>query len=474
MKRLIRKAALGRKGNILLNRRSIVTFTLAGVMGFGGSFAYAGEASASKLSDLQNEQNQILNKRSNLHQSIQEKNSHINKLENEKSGLEQQVEKLEREIVATNEKITQKEKQIADTKAEIEKLKAEIEELKSKIEKRDELLKERARNIQKNGGSVNYIDVFLGSESFGDFIDRFSAVTTIVSADREIMEEQQRDKDKLEEKKAEVEQKLADLNNMLKELEELKSGLKSQKAQKAEAAKQLEAEKKHVESEKLSLEEEEKILSAQSAAIQEAIKSENARIEQERKEREAAAAAAKAAQSQPSGGGTQSESSGGGAQSQSSGSESAAPKQNLVSNSGPSVSAPPVSSGLFTRPAAGYFSSGFGARGGGNHFGLDIAAKGKVSIVAAADGYVFRSYYSSSYGNVIFIRHNLGGRTYTTVYAHLSARNVSEGTSVSKGQHIGYMGNTGQSYGQHLHFEIHEGDWNASKSNAVDPRRYIN
>jgi murein DD-endopeptidase MepM/ murein hydrolase activator NlpD len=125
------------------------------------------------------------------------------------------------------------------------------------------------------------------------------------------------------------------------------------------------------------------------------------------------------------------------------------------------------------RPAAGYFSSGFGGRGGGFHYGLDIAARGTVPIVAAADGYVFQSYYSSSYGNVIFIRHNLNGRTYTTVYAHLSKRSVSAGTRVSKGQHIGYMGNTGQSYGQHLHFEIHEGDWNAAKSNAVDPRKYI-
>ncbi|MED4360541.1 M23 family metallopeptidase, partial [Geobacillus stearothermophilus] len=66
-----------------------------------------------------------------------------------------------------------------------------------------------------------------------------------------------------------------------------------------------------------------------------------------------------------------------------------------------------------------------------------------------------RSYYSSSYGNVIFVSHVINGQTYTTVYAHLEARLVGEGQHVRKGQVIGYMGNTGNSTGPHLHFELH-------------------
>ncbi|NIL29335.1 SH3 domain-containing protein [Bacillus thuringiensis] len=127
----------------------------------------------------------------------------------------------------------------------------------------------------------------------------------------------------------------------------------------------------------------------------------------------------------------------------------------------------------FIKPAAGSYSSGFGKRDGHMHYGLDIAASGNVPVVAAADGIATRSYYSASYGNVVFISHNINGQTYTTVYAHLNSRSVSVGQSVKQGQQIGIMGNTGQSEGQHLHFEIHKGDWNDQKSNAVDPKPYI-
>ncbi|WP_369899474.1 SH3 domain-containing protein [Bacillus manliponensis] len=127
----------------------------------------------------------------------------------------------------------------------------------------------------------------------------------------------------------------------------------------------------------------------------------------------------------------------------------------------------------FIKPAAGIYTSGFGKRGGQMHHGLDIAASGTVPVVAAADGVVTRSYYSSSYGNAVFMSHNLNGETYTTVYAHLDSRSVSVGQTVTQGQQLGFMGNTGQSNGQHLHFEVHKGDWNAQKSNAVDPKLYI-
>jgi murein DD-endopeptidase MepM/ murein hydrolase activator NlpD len=127
------------------------------------------------------------------------------------------------------------------------------------------------------------------------------------------------------------------------------------------------------------------------------------------------------------------------------------------------------------RPANGPVTSEFGARWGKFHYGIDIGKRGSsVPVVAAADGYVFRSYYSDSYGNVVFITHVIDGQVYTTVYAHLESRLVGEGQTVSKGQMIGYMGNTGRSFGAHLHFEIHRGPWTPSKSNAVNPRNYIN
>ncbi|WP_165350647.1 murein hydrolase activator EnvC family protein [Ectobacillus funiculus] len=127
----------------------------------------------------------------------------------------------------------------------------------------------------------------------------------------------------------------------------------------------------------------------------------------------------------------------------------------------------------FIKPAAGAFTSGFGMRGNENHKGVDIASSGAVPIVAAAAGTVIRSYYSNSYGNVVFISHQKDGKTYTTVYAHMRSRSVEQGQVVQQGQQIGVMGNTGASQGQHLHFEIHEGDWNIDKSNAVDPMLFL-
>jgi len=119
-------------------------------------------------------------------------------------------------------------------------------------------------------------------------------------------------------------------------------------------------------------------------------------------------------------------------------------------------------------------SSNYGQRDGRLHAGVDIAnANSNVPVVSSADGTVIRSYYSTSYGNVIFIAHNIDGQTFTTVSAHLEERIAEDGQKVKKGELIGYMGNTGNSFGKHLHFEIHKGNWNANKTNSIDPRPYL-
>lgn len=134
---------------------------------------------------------------------------------------------------------------------------------------------------------------------------------------------------------------------------------------------------------------------------------------------------------------------------------------------------PVPTSGDWMVPTQGKLSSGFGARSFDNHKGIDIAKPGQVPIVAAADGVVFRSYLSTTYGNCVMIRHNINGVQYETVYAHMRNRNVSEGTQVKKGQLLGYQGETGQAYGQHLHFEMHSPSWNINKSHVLNPLNFI-
>ncbi|MEH7236896.1 peptidoglycan DD-metalloendopeptidase family protein [Bacillus sp. JJ1562] len=116
-------------------------------------------------------------------------------------------------------------------------------------------------------------------------------------------------------------------------------------------------------------------------------------------------------------------------------------------------------------PVLGRITDTFGTRQG-NHKGLDIAAPLGDHIYAVEEGIVKGSDFKGSYGHVIFIEHPNG---FETVYAHLSKRSVQEGEKVEKGQLIGHIGSTGNSTGPHLHFEVHNGEWNSSRNNAVDP-----
>lgn len=117
-------------------------------------------------------------------------------------------------------------------------------------------------------------------------------------------------------------------------------------------------------------------------------------------------------------------------------------------------------------PVEGTISDFFGSRGG-EHKGIDIAGSINSNIRAVSNGIVSKSYYSDSYGHVVFILHQDEG--YETVYAHLNKRLVNEGESVKQGQSIGKMGNTGNSSGTHLHFEVHERSWSIAKENAINP-----
>lgn len=103
----------------------------------------------------------------------------------------------------------------------------------------------------------------------------------------------------------------------------------------------------------------------------------------------------------------------------------------------------PLSSNKITSP--------YGTRSRGFHSGIDLAAKTGTSVYAAAGGTVELASWYYGYGNCIVINHGNGVKTR---YAHLSAYKVSVGATVSRGQLIALSGNTGNSTGPHLHFEV--------------------
>lgn len=111
-----------------------------------------------------------------------------------------------------------------------------------------------------------------------------------------------------------------------------------------------------------------------------------------------------------------------------------------------------VGSGNLINPCpAGYVSSGFGARWGRLHRGIDLACGVGNPIYAADGGIVVTASYNYSYGYYVKINHQNG---MVTTYAHCSELLVSAGQKVGQGQQIARVGNTGNSTGAHCHFEV--------------------
>ncbi|MEU7215174.1 M23 family metallopeptidase [Nocardia iowensis] len=116
---------------------------------------------------------------------------------------------------------------------------------------------------------------------------------------------------------------------------------------------------------------------------------------------------------------------------------------------------------LFAKFAAGNFTSGFGARWGVQHLGIDIAGPIGTPIVAVADGTVIEAGPAAGFGMWVRLLHDDGT---VTVYGHIDTATVSQGQRVMAGDQIATIGNRGFSTGPHCHFEV----W-LNGSDKIDP-----
>ncbi|MDQ0159635.1 murein hydrolase activator EnvC family protein [Alkalibacillus salilacus] len=409
----------------------------------------------SELEDLQGQLEELESEKSETEDELAQINNEIEKAELEIREKELSIEETETEIRQLEAEIEKLENEIKELEAEIKQLEDEIEATKKRIEEREIVLKDRLRTLQKNGGSVRYIEVLMGASDFGDLISRSSAVNKVMDQDQNILDEHFADKKKLEEtmteveeskaqveenkntveeNKQEMESKRATLVKQKDELDQLVANLDEQKEEQEVILANLEEKHEEMHDHKMSLAEEQEVLSSREAALAQ----EKERAKQRKAEQNSGNSGNSSASSN-SGGGT-----------------------------------PPADTGSkFMRPLNGYLTDSFGTRGG-THNGIDAGSNNKTTpIYAAASGTVYKSYHSSSYGKVVFITHNIDGVTYDTVYAHMSRVHVSNGQTVERGQQIGNMGSTGRSTGPHLHFELHRGSWNVNKTNAIDPLQYF-
>jgi len=124
----------------------------------------------------------------------------------------------------------------------------------------------------------------------------------------------------------------------------------------------------------------------------------------------------------------------------------------------------PSGSGVLGWPVSGPVTSGFGVRWGRMHEGIDIAVGEGTPVRAAAAGTVIYAGWMSGYGNLVAVDH---GNGLSTAYAHNSSLAVSVGQSVAAGEIVSYSGNTGNSTGPHVHFEVRV------DGSAVDPLGYL-
>jgi murein DD-endopeptidase MepM/ murein hydrolase activator NlpD len=138
--------------------------------------------------------------------------------------------------------------------------------------------------------------------------------------------------------------------------------------------------------------------------------------------------------------------------------------QAALANPAPAAGPVRQGSGQLIWPVNGTFTSPFGMRWGRLHAGIDIAAPDGTPIRAADSGRVVLAGWTGGYGNYTCVQHT---GSLSTCYAHQSRLGTSSGASVSQGQVIGYVGNTGHSFGSHLHFEVRV------NGSPVDPMGYL-
>ncbi len=357
---------------------------------------------------------EIRDQRLDLKQDVMKKEADIEAMGEAEQKYLTELKALDDEAALVNEKIRNLHSVIELSGQTSEMMKKEIDELGARIVNREKLIKERLRTMQIQDGLGLYVDIIFDSKNLSQLFDAAKAVSTIMKADKELLAKHQADLLIMKEKEKELQKRIGSLGNDQKEMQSLKAELQKKADEKQRLLDSVRKEKKESESELMDMYEVYVNLASQEIAI----------LKENQEQR----------------------------------------VEYLTANP----------EDVFIMPAAGELTSEYGPRWGKLHAGIDIADESPEAIVvAAASGTVIRSYYSATYGNCVLITHKIDGMTFTTLYAHLEKSTVTTGQSISKGEMLGYMGNTGDSRGKHLHFEIHEGQWNYEKSNSVNPLLYF-
>ena len=326
----------------------------------------------------------------------------------DKSQAQSQKNLLEQQINVIQSEIDNINGQIGKYDELIGVKQEEVALTQARTDEQYELFCKRVRAMEEEG-ETSYWSIILGSGSFAEMLDNFMMIEEIIEYDNSVM-------DALASLKQVLQTEQAELEDARREQEEAKAVQVAAQNELAERQAEVNSLIKDISSQEDKLEAAEAALKREAAAMDAEIK---------KLERQYAAQIA-----------------------------------NVPSESGY----------LWPLPASyNTLSSLYGnrihpiTRKANKHTGIDVPAPSGTNIYAAKSGVVTTSTYNRSYGNYVVVSHSDGT---STLYAHMVKRNATVGKTVKQGAVIGYVGTTGSSTGNHLHYEVRV------NGNRTDPINY--
>ncbi len=358
------------------------------------------------ISESQNSKSMLQMKKKELNQKLQEASNEVRKEAKNKNALNNQIKIAESQIDVSNDYISKLDEEISDAEHEIERIQ---EDIKKKIK----ALKKSLYSIYV-AGDTSTLDIILGAKDFEDFLDKVDIVRSVGQTIKELIDGLNRDLESVENKKKEILETRSEKEKEKESLEKSRSDLQVLYDKSEKLLSELQETEQDA---KRRIDQNDAEIKAIDAQI-ERYYAEQRRLEEEAKRRREA------------------------------GQNPIVPARNLVKHVGG-----------YTWPVPGYhrITSGFTDSQGRAHVhgAIDIAGAGiyGAPIVASGSGRVIVANaggWGGGYGHYVIIDHGNGK---STLYGHMSNVCVKTGQSVSAGQQIGNVGNTGFSTGPHLHFE---------------------
>ena len=378
--------------------------------------------SNSEINKQKNQQNQIKSE-------INEKKDELEDIKEEKSETIAEVDNLTDKISSVQEEIDNLNSKVDELNASIKESEKKLSEAQEDYTKQDELLKQRLVSMYE-AGETTYLDILLSSNDFTDLISNWFLASELASYDTEMLEKIDNQKKEIEDTKNKLEASKSELQKARLSKQAKTNELKQAKDEKNKKVAELSSEEKQIQEQLQELQDYNAKISREIKAAEEKYKKE---LEELKKQEE----------------------------------------QNNGGSTGGSIN---TGKGTFIKPVnSGTITAGWRYSSGALHAAVDYGVPVGTPVYASAAGVVIKTAnLNYSYGTYVVIQHTNGMQTW---YAHGSSLKVSEGQTVSQGQLIMLSGNSGNSHGAHLHFEMRTSPYSYGSSsnpgNRVNPLNYL-